>query len=75
MATPHGVSDEIAQELIATITTMGADATVVAVLDAVSAHHPGEQGVVRATYWQLMADNQIARSADGHLSPIHQEPA
>jgi hypothetical protein len=61
---------DIAQELIDTVTAMGADATVAAVINTVSAHHLYDQGVVRATYWQLMADNRIARSADGHLSPV-----
>jgi hypothetical protein len=58
--------DPIGQAIIDTVSAMDADATVEGVITAVSAHYP--PAMVRETYWQLIADNRLARSADGHLS-------
>lgn len=52
-------------DLLHCIETLNSGASVVFVIDWVSKFH--SPAVVRETYWQMIADNRIARSADGYL--------
>ena len=46
----------------------GSDATAADVILTVSANQP--PSVVREAYWQLISDNRLERTADGHLNLI-----